>query len=349
MNLDFNMSKKKISFVEIIPLLVWVLITIVPSISSYMFLGTWEGALHSIVASLSWFLPSLILFYINFYLLIPNILYKGETKKFVLINITGFFIYFLLYNLISHFFNEWNTDWNRFFMHLIWTLPFTAIVSVLIVGFAMGLKLFIMRNEQIISEKERQNKRTEAELTWLKNQLNPHFLFNTLNNISCQIYTDPDEAQENLSRLSSLLRYALYETGADLVPIQGEIDFMNDYITLMKLRCSNKTTINVDFKINDLSIKILPLLYISLIENAFKHGISNKSASFVDIQFFKSENSLIFIVKNSNFPKTQEKRSGSGIGIENMKRRLLLAYPNKHKFISELRGDVYYSEVEIFL
>ena len=215
------------------------------------------------------------------------------------------------------------------------------------IGFAMGLKFYELRNQQLIEEKERKNEQTEAELTWLKNQLNPHFLFNSLNNISCQIYTDPDEAQENLSRLSSLLRYALYETNCEFVPVKGEIEFMNDYIALMKLRCTDRTTVDVDFDVEDPNIKILPLLYISLIENAFKHGVSNNSDSFVNISFKKEDNRLVFRVRNSNFPKTDGKRSGSGIGIENLKRRLQLAYPKRHNYISELRGNEFFSELSI--
>ena len=213
-------------------------------------------------------------------------------------------------------------------------------------GTAIGIRYYMKSVEDL--EKERENQ--QAELQWLKNQLNPHFLFNTMNNISSQIYTNPDEAQENLSRLSEVLRYALYETATDRVPLHGEIDFMKNYIALMALRCSDKTTVTTDFPVQTNDAKILPLLYISLIENAFKHGISNKEESFVRISLKQFQGKLVFEAENSNFPKKQENRSGHGIGIGNLKRRLELAYPDKHSFTYGLNGDGNYCtrlEVEI--
>ena len=118
----------------------------------------------------------------------------------------------------------------------------------------------------------------------------------------------------------------------------------------MTLRCSDKTTVTTDFPFQTSGIQILPLLYISLIENAFKHGISNKEQSFINISLKQSQNKLIFEAENSNFPKKQENRSGHGIGIGNLKRRLELAYPDKHTFTYGLNSDGNYLaklEVEI--
>jgi LytS/YehU family sensor histidine kinase len=125
---------------------------------------------------------------------------------------------------------------------------------------------------------------------------------------------------------------------------------MKNYIALMALRCSDKTTVTTDFPVQTNDAKILPLLYISLIENAFKHGISNKEESFVRISLKQFQGKLVFEAENSNFPKKQENRSGHGIGIGNLKRRLELAYPDKHSFTYGLNGDGNYCtrlEVEI--
>ncbi|MBR2888277.1 MAG: histidine kinase [Bacteroidales bacterium] len=343
------MGKKKFMFTELLPILVWAMIVVVPSMSSVFFSGDWSNGFREMLSSAINIMPLLILYYVNYYLFIPKVLYKGEVNKFVLLNIVGFLLYFGLHLLLSYFFRDPRAhfEFRHSFVFMLWSLPWSLLICIMAIGFAMGLKFYELRNQQLIEEKERKNEQTEAELTWLKNQLNPHFLFNSLNNISCQIYTDPDEAQENLSRLSSLLRYALYETNSEFVPVKGEIEFMNDYIALMKLRCTDRTTVDVDFNVDDPNIKILPLLYISLIENAFKHGVSNNSDSFVNISFKKEDNRLVFRVRNSNFPKTDGKRSGSGIGIENLKRRLQLAYPKRHNYISELRGNEFFSELSI--
>jgi len=148
--------------------------------------------------------------------------------------------------------------------------------------------------------------------------------------------------------LSAVLRYALYETQVEKVPLEGEIEFMEDYISLMKLRCSEKTTVTVDFDCKTSGVKILPLLYVSLIENAFKHGISNKEESFIKVSLKNSAENLDFTVENSNFPKN-ENRSGSGIGLENLKRRLELAYDGNYKFSSGVTDGIYISKLIIKL
>jgi len=283
------------------------------------------------------FLPYLAVYLVNHYFIIPKYIFQEKNnKKFWIVNLLIFFIFYVLKILTRHFFGEY--DWIEFVTLL---LP-NVMVVFMIVGTSLGIRYYLKSVEDMEKEKENQ----KAELQWLKNQLNPHFLFNTMNNISSQIYTNPDEAQENLSRLSGVLRYALYETAAERVPLSGEVDFMYDYITLMKMRCSEKTKVTVDFPNNIRSEKILPLLYISLIENAFKHGVSNTKDSFVDISLKKNANTLVFCVKNSNFPKKQENRSGSGIGLENLKRRLELAYFGNYTFTySLISADVFQAQL----
>lgn len=273
--------------------------------------------------------PFLIAFYICYLWLIPEFLFKNKVKRFWLINLLIFLLIFLLkYPLLKMF------NYQHFPGYMTFLIP-NLLTEFLVIGTAIGIRYYLKSVEDL--EKERDNQK--AELQWLKNQLNPHFLFNTMNNISSQIYTNPDEAQENLSRLSDVLRYALYETAADRVSLHGEIEFMENYIYLMKLRCSDKTTVITDFPKQTAEIKILPLLYISLIENAFKHGISNKEESYIKISLSQSQGKLLFVVENSNFPKKQENRSGHGIGIGNLIRRLQLAYPDKHFFKYGLNKD----------
>ena len=297
----------------------------------------WElfvnGNTLAAIGNLNWTVmhaaPFIIAFYVCYIWLIPELLFKNKLKLFWIANVLLFLAIFLVKFPILRLFSD--LDFNGYLTFLIPNL----LTDFLVIGTAIGIRYYMKSVEDL--EKERENQ--QAELQWLKNQLNPHFLFNTMNNISSQIYTNPDEAQENLSRLSEVLRYALYETATDRVPLHGEIEFMKNYIALMKLRCSDKTTVTTDFPLQTTGIKILPLLYISLIENAFKHGISNKESSFVKISLKQFKGKLLFEAENSNFPKQQENRSGHGIGIGNLRRRLELAYPDNHSFTYGLNGD----------
>ena len=298
-----------------------------------------QGALNSLGWSALFFLPFLLIYYVNHFFLIRKFLFEqNNSKKFWAFNFLVVFVLYCLKNVVRVFIGDFL--WTDFFALLV---P-NFMIGFMVIGTALGIKYYFKSVEDLEKEKENQ----KAELQWLKNQLNPHFLFNTMNNISAQIYTNPDEAQENLSRLSAVLRYALYETQVEKVPLKGEIEFMEDYISLMKLRCSDKTTVTVNFDCEPAGEKILPLLYVSLIENAFKHGISNKEESFIKVSLKKSAENLDFTVENSNFPKN-ENRSGSGIGLENLKRRLELAYGGNYKFSSGVTGGTYLSKLIIKL
>ena len=189
--------------------------------------------------------------------------------------------------------------------------------------------------------KDEQTKHTEAELAWLKNQINPHFLFNTLNNISSLTQIDPDAAQDAIAQLSDLLRYAMYETNKKTVPISGEVEFMRNYISLMKLRCNEKTEVKTTFNIEQ-DVEIAPLLFISLIENAFKHGVSSSRSSIIDIHLEQKNHSVIFTCDNTNYPKDDADRSGSGIGLENTRRRLELMYADHYTWQNWLENDIYH-------
>ncbi len=302
-----------------------------------MYRPLWElfvtGNTTAAAANLQWTImhaaPFVIAFYACYIWLIPVFLFQNKVKTFWTLNLLVFIAIFLMKYPILQLFNY--VDFQGYTTFLIPNL----LTDLLVIGTAIGIKYY----QKSVDDLEKEREDQKAELQWLKNQLNPHFLFNTMNNISGQIYTNPDEAQENLARLSGVLRYALYETTADRVPLQGEIEFMEDYIYLMKLRCSDKTTVTTYFPSLTNNVQILPLLYISLIENAFKHGVSNKEASFINITLKNNGDRLIFDVENSNYPKKQENRSGHGIGIGNLRRRLELAYPDKYNFTYGLNNN----------
>jgi sensor histidine kinase YesM len=204
-------------------------------------------------------------------------------------------------------------------------LIISLLVNLMAVFIAISIR-YVMR------QSEKKQKEVEAELAWLKNQINPHFLFNTLNNISSLTQIDADKAQDTVMQLSDLLRYAMYETNKQNVPLDGEVEFMRNYIELMKLRCNEMTTVNSQFSIVNYQLEVAPLLFISLIENAFKHGMNSNAPATINISLTQQDDTLIFTCDNTNNPKPTKDRSGSGIGLENTRRRLDLLYSGRYKW-----------------
>ena len=142
-----------------------------------------------------------------------------------------------------------------------------------------------------------------------------HFLFNTLNNIYSLIQLDPDRAQQTVHDLSRLLRYVLYDSSRPTVPLKAEMDFLGNYIELMRIRLPRHVRLDVSLPENPSHTLVAPLLFISLVENAFKHGVSNDRPSFIDIDIREEEGVLACRIENSFFPKSEADRSGSGIGL----------------------------------
>ena len=309
----------------------------------------------------------LLIYFANFYLFGPILFYinEKEAKNFRFYKKLGSrtrYWLFGLCNLIAiPFFNiqffllwcrrdsipnmpEMTPDmWIGFFGGMFMFFLLNCIVAAI----AIGIRHFI-RTRQIRQQlKDEQAKHTEAELAWLKNQINPHFLFNTLNNISSLTQIDPDAAQDAIAQLSDLLRYAMYETNKSLVPIQGEVEFMENYIALMKLRCNDKAVVNAQWDIINGQSEIAPLLFISLIENAFKHGLSSSRPSRIDIRLEQQKGQLVFTCDNTNYPKSDADRSGSGIGIENTRRRLELMYHDRYQWEQSLDGDIYHVRITL--
>ena len=295
------------------------------------------------------FQSPLIIYFLNFYVLGPCLFFKRRYWWFALLNLVliiglnmQFFYVFFNRNNIPNLPEMSSNMWIGFFSGFLMFL----VLNCLVVAIAIGIRHF-MRIRQIKQQlKEEKAKNTEAELAWLKNQINPHFLFNTLNNISSLTQIDPDAAQDAIAQLSDLLRYAMYETNKKMVPIGGEVEFMRNYISLMKLRCNDKTEVTTTFDIQQ-NMEIAPLLFISLIENAFKHGVSSSRPSKIDIRLLQNGDELAFNCDNTNYPKDDADRSGSGIGLENTRRRLDLMYAGRYTWDQSLENNIYHVQIKI--
>lgn len=189
----------------------------------------------------------------------------------------------------------------------------------------------------------------QAELNYLKSQTNPHFLFNTLNNIYALSRDKSDLAPESILRLSKILRYMLYETSGPYTAIEQEVKIMGDYISLEKLRYDDSLRINFNYDIEDMKQALPPLLLIPLVENAFKHGVSEtRNQPFIDIHLSVNKRQLLFSVKNSTEELTGEGPVKENIGLSNLRRQLELLYTDYHLSVQQ-RGPEFTAVLKINL
>ncbi len=196
--------------------------------------------------------------------------------------------------------------------------------------------------------KDLKSEKTTAELILLKEQINPHFFFNSLNSLYSLIKKDPDKAQKYVLKLSDMIRFTVYEGKKDTVSLKDEITYLKNYIDLNVSRYHKNIDIQFNDHIENPNTQIAPLLYIILLENAFKHGVEILTDNaFVHIDFSQSENEIYFEIKN-NFDD-QAAESAPGIGIENLRNRLELLYKNKYVFQTSKDKKVYCTSLKINL
>jgi len=210
------------------------------------------------------------------------------------------------------------------------------VTSLLLSGFAIGLGVMEKLKQNEKKQKELEKEKLNSELAFLKNQVSPHFFFNTLNNIYSLIGIDGPTAQDSVLKLSKLMRYLLYESEHGETLMSHEIDFMSNYIDLMKLRLSPKVELVIDFPDNFSDFTIPPLLFVPFVENAFKHGVSHRDRSFIHLRMTIENDQINFVSENSIGKSSQTgDMQHSGIGLENVRKRLHLLFPDNHKLTIE--------------
>ena len=347
---------RHINILNVTQVLVWTIVILMPAALSWYIAGNSANAYKVFLQTLRTMAPVLFLYLVNYLWLVPKYLFvEGRKKWFYLIN-AGLIVLLNIRLLFPEPLSEEEQaqvfESLPFTVNDLWALyagvTFVAIVvQCVFILLAVGVRQIKRNYDLKVKIEEEKRKSAEAELTWLKSQLNPHFLFNTLNNISSLTQIDPDKAQESIGQLSDLLRYALYDSDKDLVPLAGEIDFMNNYIGLMSLRCNEMTTVEKDFSIQAGDAMVAPLLFISLVENAFKHGVNARYPSFIRVRMDSDGNDLLFSCENSVFEKTGTDHIGSGIGLENLQRRLELLYPGAFDYSAGSDGQTYSVKVRL--
>ncbi|WP_197684532.1 sensor histidine kinase [Mucilaginibacter mallensis] len=261
------------------------------------------------------------------YCLVPRLLFKDNYLGYFLWNIVLFILvqsigFYARYFVITYFKQNIHPkdepNWVAFYF-----------VFIVLIGASAAVKLFqrwIVDSQRI---NELETATIQSELENLKKQINPHFLFNTLNNANVLTKKDPEKASQVLMKLSDLLRYQLYDSVRTKIFLTADIHFLEDFLNLEKIRRDNfEFTITQDGALRGLEIP--PLLFITFVENAVKHNIDAEERSFVYVFFAVVEEDLNFHCINSK-PRITVKRDGSGgLGLANVKRRLELIYPGRH-------------------
>lgn len=341
-------NHRKSHYNVLMHLLLWGVIFILP----YFFMDSdrifnWKFFLRSLPEMLGF----MLVFYLNYFVLIDKLLFKGKTQQFILYNIllivaTAFLMYYGR-GLIEMILPELKPRRRMrrgggSKMELLFLLR-NSTSLFLMTGLSVALKMTVRWFEVDNERKELEKAKSEAELQNLKNQINPHFLLNTLNNIYALIEFDPPKAQQAVVDLSKMLRHLLYDNNLAYVPLRQEATFMRNYIELMRIRLPENVKLTTSFNYSETSNTVIsPLIFISLIENAFKHGISGNKPSFIAISLNEhSDGKVEFASSNSYFPKSDSDKSGSGIGLGLVKRKLELLYPGKYEWNTSVESDVY--------
>lgn len=286
-----------------------------------------------------------LLTYVTNYLLIPRLLYKKKYFQFFsvyLIMIVGMgmlklkIIMALVYPHLEPFAN-FKT---RFYDNII---PVFLLVTT---GAACRLIKDYLKTQRRLTEIAQE--KADTELKFLKSQINPHFLFNSLNSIYFLIDKENTEARKTLLQFADLLRYQLYDCNADTIAIETEVAYLQDYIRLQKLRKDTNYEVAVDIKSEIQGFQIVPLLLIPFVENAFKHiSHHNHANNFVHVELSRNNGTFMFSVENSKENQLQKTLIPGGIGLNNVKRRLELLYPDKHQLKIQNEQDVFKVELTL--
>ena len=289
--------------------------------------------------------------YFTVYFLLPKFLLKNKYFLFSIgfilsaalaIILQRVLLYYISYPyLYTDYLDKAGSFWN--------INPFYSFINIYsVVGLFAAIKLlkYWLESQQIKSELENKNK--SSELALLRSQLNPHFMFNTLNNIDSLIFTRPEKASDAIIKLSDILRFMIYDS-TDVVSLEKEINYLKSYISLQQLRFKDPEFVKFSIEGNYVGKTIAPMLFIPFVENAFKHGLKNVKAPGIEIRLSFFENSINFEVMNHfDDTVTINKDGTSGIGLVNTKRRLELLYPGKHELTTNKQNGYYISNLTIF-
>ena len=338
-----------------IAILVWLLIPV-------MFIGPYEEiSIQRYLFNCCMPFMMLLVFYLNYLWILPRHI-EGKSKLKVLpVNAILIVVVCILVALVRAYefmvsppprfpihkdAPEYATDFSWLFLFLVFIRDALNLIFVVLIAYSLRMSKHAHRLEH--ERQEAEVARRDAELNGLRLQISPHFLLNTLNNIYALTAISSERAQQAIIQLSQLLRHMLYENQHGMVDFSSECKFISSYVDLMKLRMAPNVKVDVEISIpeNDKS-QVAPLLFISLVENAFKHGVSSTEPSSISIKLAATETEIRCNIMNTNFPKTSKDHSGHGIGLQQVEQRLNSIYQGKYSWthgINETDG-LYHSEI----
>lgn len=299
-------------------------------------------------------LVMMFLFYLNYLFLVPRLYFERQQRQ------TLFMVNAVLTVGLGLFVHYWQSYTHGFIAKPMGHHEPTAWVEmffllrdifnlVVVVAVAASIQMAEHWHHYEDVRLEAEAARVDAELRSLRSQINPHFLLNTLNNIYALTAIDASRAQDAIQKLSLLLRHLLYDNQEQLVNLEKEVDFLRSYTDLMRIRLPRNVEVTFDFEPPSVPVRVAPLLAVSLVENAFKHGVSPTEPSFIHIRITAEGSRVVCDIENSNHPKTELDRSGHGIGLQQVQRRLDLAYPGHYEwnYGPSADGKTYRSTIQI--
>lgn len=339
-----KIQKKQAIGENLLYVMVWTAIILVPVLNSQM-MSEMHVNLENVLTAWRYIAPYLIIFLIHNAIIAPRYMLRRKYGKYLASNLALIISVFWLVqiyedHLTDHLLKQNDPEALDAYRKASFSnleMYWNVVLGFFMTGANTGIKLIYqsMRDEQQMEALKRQN--LQAEMDYLKYQINPHFFMNTLNNIHALIDIDTESAKNAVIELSKMMRYVLYESGREIISLNRDIQFLKNYIELMRIRYTDAVNISVESPGNlPEQLSIPPLLLIVFVENAFKHGISYSRPSFIHIRVRYIDGKVYYSIINSRHT-AEPSGKDAGIGLENVRRRLQLIFANRHTLAIDTR------------
>jgi two-component system, LytTR family, sensor histidine kinase AlgZ len=290
---------------------------------------------------------AMLVAYLNYFLFLPRFLKHQKTWKYVVEFVVPFVILITMRIHLQRYLVDGYTHHERYFYSTFYIVQL-AFDTLLITIFVGMLRFAVGWFELESKRKQMENEKLANELKFLKSQINPHFLFNTLNNLYYLAYSHSANTTEVIAKLSQMMRYMIYDSNYPMVPLSKEIEYMQNYISLERLRLNNEVPIEFAIEGSTDNILVAPLIFITFLENAFKHGVSaNTQGSWVKINFQVKGSQIVYTVENTKLTNNLNDKEKSGFGLQNLQRRLELSYPHHYQLKTEDLADRYFVQLKL--